>query len=93
MDYSTNLLKEITECAKVLMTPSQVSIRLDIDEVQFLDDIHTIGHPARRAFYLGLQSTDNELRLQIIDLMRAGSPTAIADCQQRIERVLNEITV
>lgn len=75
------------------MTPSMVSIHLDIDEVQFLDDIHTVGHPARRAFYKGLQSTDNELRKQIIDLMRAGSPTAIADCQQRIERCLNEITM
>lgn len=93
MDYSTSLLNEITECAKALMTPSQVSFRLDIDEVQFLDDIHTVGHPARRAFYKGLQSTDNEVRQQIIDLMRAGSPTAIADCQQRIERCLNEITV
>lgn len=75
------------------MTPSQVSFRLDIDEVQFLDDIHTVGNPARRAFFLGLQSTDNELRQQIIDLMHAGSPAAIADCQQRIERVLNEITI
>ncbi len=93
MDYSTNLLNEITECAKALMTPSQVSFRLDINEVQFLDDIHTVGHPARRAFYIGLQATDNELRQQIIDLMRAGSPSAIADCQRRIERCLNEITL
>ena len=75
------------------MTPSMVSIHLDIDEVQFLDDIHTVGHPARHAFYKGLLSTDNELRRQVIDLMHAGSPTAIADCQQRIERCLNEITI
>ena len=75
------------------MTPSMVSIRLGIDEVQLLDDIHTIGHPARRAYYLGLEETDRELRQQLLDLMRAGSPSAIADCQQRIERMLNEITV
>ena len=37
--------------------------------------------------------TDRELRQQQLDLMRAGSPSAIADCQQRIERILNEITV
>ena len=85
------MLEEIEKCAKTLMTPSQVSFCLDIDEIQFHDDIRTIGHPARRAFYKGLQSTDNELRQQIIDLMRAGSPTAISDCQQRIERCLNEI--
>lgn len=75
------------------MTPSMVSIRLGIDEVQLLDDIHTIGHPARRAYYQGLEETDRELRQQLLDLMRAGSPSAIADCQQRIERMLNEITV
>lgn len=75
------------------MTPSQVSFLLDIDEVAFIDDIHTVGNPARRAFFIGLQSTDNELRQNIIDLMKAGSPSAIADCQQRIERILNEITI
>lgn len=75
------------------MTPSQVSFRLDLDEVQFLDDIHTVGHPARRAFYKGLQSTDYELRKQVFDLMLAGSPSAISDCQQRIERLLNEISI
>ena len=75
------------------MTPSMVSFRLGIDEVQLLDDIHTVGHPARRAYYTGLEQTDGELRQQLIDLMRAGSPSAIADCQQRIERLLSEITI
>lgn len=75
------------------MTPSMVSFRLDIDEVQLHDDINTPGHPARRAYYSGLEETDKELRQQQLDLMRAGSPAAIADCQQRIERILNEITV
>ena len=75
------------------MTPSMVSFHLGIDEVQFLDDIHTVGHPARRAYYSGLEETDKELRQQQLDLMRAGSPSAIADCQQRIERIMNEITV
>lgn len=75
------------------MTPSQVSIHLDIDEVLLLDGIHTLGHPARRAYYRGLLATDNELRSNMLDLMRAGSPSAIADCQTRIERMLNEITI
>lgn len=75
------------------MTPSMISFRLGIDERQLLDDINTIGHPARRAYYSGLEKTDRELRQQQLVLMRAGSPSAIADCQQRIERILNEITV
>ncbi|MBQ6203621.1 MAG: hypothetical protein IJK46_05950 [Prevotella sp.] len=62
-------------------------------ELDSHDDINTLGHPARRAYYMGLDETDKELRQQQLDLMRAGSPTAIADCQQRIERVLNEIAV
>lgn len=75
------------------MTPSMASFRLGIDEVQLTDDINTLGHPARMAYYTGLEETDSELRQQLIDLMRAGSPAAISDCQQRIERCLNEITV
>lgn len=75
------------------MTPSMVSIHLGIDEVQLIDDIHSIGNPARAAYYRGLLKTDNELRQQLIDLMRAGSPSAIADCQTRIERMLNEIAI
>lgn len=75
------------------MTPSMVSFRLGIDEVQLHDDIQTVGHPARRAYYLGLEETDRELRQQLLDLMRAGSPAALADCQRRMERCLNELTV
>jgi hypothetical protein len=75
------------------MTPSQVSFRLDINEVQLLDDINTIGNPARCAYYKGLEETDCEVRTQLLDLMRVGSPSAIADCQQRIERCLSEITI
>lgn len=75
------------------MTPSAVAFRLGIDEVQLHDDISTLGHPARRAYYMGLEQTDAELRQQLLDLMHAGSPSAIADCQQRIERILTEITI
>jgi len=75
------------------MTPSMVSFRLGIDEVQLLDDINTVGHPARRAYYTGLEETDRELRQQLLDLMQAGSPAALSDCQQRLERCLNELTV
>lgn len=75
------------------MTPSLVSVQLGFNEIEFIDDIHTPGNPARRAYYMGLEETDKELRQQLLDLMRVGSPSAIADCQQRIERILNEITV
>lgn len=93
MDYSTESLNAITECAKSLMTPTSVSIQLGFNETDFMDDIHTPGNPARRAYFTGLEATDHELRQQLLDLMRAGSPSALADCQQRIERCLNEITM
>ena len=62
INYSPDLLKEIETCAQTLMAPSMVAIRLDIDEVRLIDDIHTPGHPARRAYYQGLEYTDGELR-------------------------------
>lgn len=41
-----------------------VSFRLGIDEVLLHDDINTLGHPARRAYYTGLEETDEILRQQ-----------------------------
>ena len=62
MDYSTDLLKKIEEKAKEMMTPSEISFLLDIDETILVDDINSIGNPARRAFFKGMASTANDIK-------------------------------
>lgn len=72
------------------MTPSEISFLLDIDETILVDDINSIGNPARRAFFKGMASTANDIRKCIRDLADAGSPFSIAECQRLITRQLAE---
>lgn len=91
MDYSTDLLLKIEEKAKEMMTPSEISFLLDIDETTLLDDVNSVGSPARKAFFKGVASTANEIRKGIRDLADAGSPFSIAECQRLITRQMAEI--
>ena len=80
MDYSKELLQKIEEEAKRLMTPSEISALLGIDESEFIDDINTLGHPARIAFFHGVAVTAREIREDIRDAARAGSPFSVSEC-------------
>ena len=53
MDYSNDLLSEIENHAREMMTPTEISALLGIDERQLCDDIATVGHPARTAYIRG----------------------------------------
>lgn len=52
MDYSKELLQKIEEEARRMMTPAEISALLGIDETELTDDINTLGHPARSAFFM-----------------------------------------
>lgn len=93
MDYSKELLQKIEEEAKRLMTPSEISALLGIDESEFIDDINTIGHPARIAFFHGVAVTAREIREDIRDAARAGSPFSVSECLSLMERQLSSVTM
>lgn len=93
MDYSKELLQKIEEEAKRLMTPSEISALLGIDESEFIDDINTLGHPARIAFFHGVAVIAREIREDIRDAARAGSPFSVSECLSLIERQLSSVTM
>ena len=93
MDYSKELLQKIEEEAKRLMTPSEISALLGIDESEFIDDINTLGHPARIAFFHGVAVTAREIREDIRDAARAGSPFSVSECLSLMERQLSSVTM
>lgn len=74
-----------------MMTPSEISVLLGIDETEFLDDINTLRHPARLAFRRGIAANARELRENVRDAAIAGSPFSIAECQHLIEQQLASI--
>lgn len=66
MDYSKELLQKIEEEARRMMTPAEISALLDIDETELTDDINTLGHPARWAFFHGVAITAREIREDVL---------------------------
>ena len=49
-----------------MMTPAEISALLGIDETELTDDINTLGHPARRAFFHGVAITAREIREDVL---------------------------
>lgn len=76
-----------------MMTPSEISALLGIDESEFIDDINTMGHPARIAFFHGVATTAREIREDIRDAARAGSPFSVSECLSLMERQLSSVTM
>lgn len=73
------------------MMPAEIAALMGWDEMEFQDDVNTIGNPARAAYSKGMASTVRSLRAGIIDAANAGSPYSIAECQRLILRALSEM--
>jgi hypothetical protein len=66
---------------------------LDFNEKEFLDDVNTTGHPARRAFMKGYSETALRLRKQNLELVDAGSPAADEACRGYLRRMIRDIDI
>lgn len=93
MDYSTDLLQEIENLAKEMMTPTEVSALLGIDEQSLCDDIATVNHPVRLAYIRGISTTALELRRALHDTAMAGSPYSIQECQRLLAVAQSAVSV
>lgn len=91
MDYSNELLTRIRDLSSQLTPPQEISALLDIEEREFLNDLNTIGHPARKAFMQGYATTANEIRKDNINLAQAGSPAADEACRGYLRCMMRDI--
>lgn len=78
-------------CAE-MMTPTEISALLGIDERELCDDIATVGCPARAAYVRGASATALELRRTLHDTALAGSPYSIQECQRLLAAALSAVT-
>ena len=53
MNLTKEQLDELEEMAFLLLTPEQCAINLEMPEMDFLTELHTVGSPLRRAYYRG----------------------------------------
>ena len=93
MDYSNDLLTRIRDLSSQLTPPQEISALLDIDERAFIDDLNTVGHPARRAFLVGSATTANKMRRSDMELAEAGSPAAEEACRDYLRRMMRDVNI
>ncbi|MBD8349357.1 hypothetical protein [Dysgonomonas sp. HGC4] len=76
-NYSQEILDKIKEYAGDLMSPSQIAILLDLDEIQFRSDINSKSSPVYKAYHKGKIITIHKIRSQEVKLAKASSPMAV----------------
>lgn len=91
MDYSTETLTEIRNLANKLTPITEISVLLGLNEAFLRDDIATVGHPARQAFYEGMASQALEIRKRTLELAAAGSPSADESLKIYLKKMLNDL--
>lgn len=76
MHFSEEQLKIIEEMGYRLFPPYLVAINLEINEDDFIDEIHTPKSSARTAYYKGLIRHKNDVHEKIISAAINGSNPA-----------------
>ena len=62
MDYSTDLMNQIEECGKRLMTPKETALYLQLDETALSDEISTKGTEVRKRYLHGVMTSVYDMR-------------------------------
>jgi hypothetical protein len=84
MEYNSSQLEKVQEYAGLLMTVSDISVLIGVNEDSFREDISNKNTAASIAFRKGQIETVLELRKQEIEMAKLGSPLAVELIQKYI---------
>ena len=84
MEYNSNQLEKVQEYAGLLMTVSDISVLIGVNEDIFREDISNKNTAVSIAFRKGQIETILELRKQEIEMAKLGSPMAVELIQKYI---------
>lgn len=84
MEYNSSQLEKVQEYAGLLMTVSDISVLIGVNEDGFREDIGNKNTAVSMAFRKGQIETILELRKQEIDMAKLGSPMAVELIQKYI---------
>ncbi len=76
MHLSEEQLKVVEEMAYRLFTPELTAINIEVDEIEFCEEINIPGTNARTAYFKGVIRQETELRESIIKSAGNGSNPA-----------------
>ena len=84
MEYNSSQLEKVQEYAGLLMTVSDISVLIGVNEDSFREDIGNNNTAVSIAFRKGQIETVLELRKQEIEMAKLGSPMAVELIQKYI---------
>ena len=84
MEYNSSQLEKVQEYAGLLMTVSDISVLIGVNEDIFREDISNKNTAVSIAFRKGQIETILELRKQEIEMAKLGSPMAVELIQKYI---------
>ena len=84
MEYNSSQLEKVQEYAGLLMTVSDISVLIGVNEDSFREDISNKNTAVSSAFRKGQIETVLEFRKQEIEMAKLGSPLAVELIQKYI---------
>lgn len=88
MNLNEEQLETIRKAGALLLPPSLVAINLEVDELDFLNEVRNRQSPIHKAYYSGYLEQLSETRAAIIKSARNGSNPA----QLEVLKFIQEIT-
>jgi 23S rRNA A1618 N6-methylase RlmF len=88
MNLTKEQLDRVKDLAYRTMTSRVIANALEVDEVDFVDEVCTPGTPARQAYLSGMMQQMLETRESIIKAARNGSNPAQAELLRFLEKQL-----
>jgi hypothetical protein len=87
MHLNPEQLNQITEMAYRCFAPFLIAINLELDETEFVQQIHIEGSDVRKAYYTGLIRQQTELREALIKAAHNGSNPA----QEQLHKMMEQL--
>lgn len=91
MNLTPEQLEQLGEMGYNLITPELAAINLEMDELEFLTELRTMGSPIQRSYYSGYIRQLTETRQAIIKAAHNGSNPAQLEILKMIRQVSNAI--
>ncbi len=91
MNLNTEQREQLEQMGYALITPELAATNLEVDELEFMTELRTVGSEVRRAYYRGYIRQLTETRQAIIKAAHNGSNPAQLELLKLINRLQNSL--
>lgn len=92
MNLTKEQLEQVEQMAYYLFTPELTAVNLEVDQLDFLTELRSMGTEIHRAYYSGYIRQLSQTRQAIIKAAHNGSNPAQLELLKLIRQVSNAIT-